>query len=125
MSNTVLLKRIWQSVYDPNLDLRSVIKQYFHPQYEQCINGVIMNVDDYIDHVIEQKQNMQIDSIDYKQMIEAGDEVFALYYPKGFNRENMPVEAEVIAYFQFKENQLLKIHGQVRLVKGNLSDVDM
>jgi hypothetical protein len=58
-------------------------------------------------------------------MIEAGNEVFALYYPKGVNREHMPVEAEVIAYFHFNEKQLLRIHGQVRLINGDVSDVDM
>ena len=125
MSYTDLLKRIWESVYDPNLDVTSTVKQYFHPQYEQCINGVIMNHDDYIAHVIEQKQNMQIYDIEYKHIVEVGNEVFALYQPKGVNLNDLAIEAEVIAYFQFKEQQLLKIHGQVRLIKGNLSDADM
>ncbi|WP_454782295.1 hypothetical protein [Legionella sp. WA2022007384] len=125
MSYTALLKRIWEAVYDPNLDVASTVKHYFHPKYEQCINGVIMNHDDYIVHVIEQKQNMQITHIEYKHIVEVGNEVFALYYPKGINLNDLAIEAEVIAYFQFKEQQLLKIHGQVRLIKGELTDVDM
>ena len=32
---------------------------------------------------------------------------------------------EVIAYFQFKDNQIINIHGQVRMIEGKPSDVDM
>lgn len=125
MSNIYLLKNIWESIYDPDKDVSTVIKQYFHPNYTQCINGVEMSYDDYISHVIEQKQNMQINTIDYKHILEEGDEVFALYYPRGTNNDGLLVEAEVIAYFQFKEQKLNSIHGQVRLIEGRLSDVDM
>ncbi|MBL7481403.1 nuclear transport factor 2 family protein [Legionella bononiensis] len=125
MSNIDLLKNIWESVYDPRNDVSTVIKQYFHPNYTQCINGVEMSYDDYISHVKEQKQNMQINKIDYKHVLEDGDEVFALYYPRGTNNEGLLVEAEVIAYFRFEEQKLNRIHGQVRLIVGNLSDVDM
>ncbi|MCW8445438.1 hypothetical protein OQJ19_08495 [Fluoribacter gormanii] len=125
MSYTDLLKRIWESVYEPDLDVTSTVKQYFHPDYEQSINGVIMNRSDYIAHVIEQKRNMRIRHIQYKHIVEVGNEVFALYYPQGVSLNDSTIEAEVIAYFQFKEQKLLKIHGQVRLIKGNLTDVDM
>lgn len=125
MCYTELLKRIWDAIYDPNMDVIATINKYFHPQYEQCINGVKMSRDDYIVHVIEQRQNMKINKIEYKHIVERDKEVFALYYPKGVNLNDLAIEAEVIAYFQFEEQQLLKIHGQVRLMKGNLSDVDM
>lgn len=31
--------------------------------------------------------------------------------------------AEVIAYFRFENQQIFRIHGQVRLIKGDLVDV--
>ena len=48
------LKRVWDAVYDPNRDVVEVIETYFHPDYKQCINGVVMHRDEYIDHVIAQ-----------------------------------------------------------------------
>jgi hypothetical protein len=125
MSNIALLKQIWELVYAPEKDVRTVITHYFHPHYTQCINGVEMNFDDYIPHVKEQKQNMKIIKIDYKHIVGDGNEVFALYYPKGTNNEGLLVEAEVIAYFKFEEQKLKRIHGQVRLIEGSFSDVDM
>ncbi len=125
MSNSALLKLIWDSVYDKNLDETLIINKYFHPQYEQCINGVIMKLDDFIAHVKEQKKLMSISSIKYTHLIEKENEVFAIYYPKGKNINNAGFEAEVIAYFRFEEQKLINIHGQVRFIAGNIADAHM
>lgn len=125
MNNIEKLKQIWLSVYDSNADVQSVITKFFHKDYEQCINGVTMRLAEYINHVIMQKQNMTMDSIDYKHILEKEDELFAIYYPKGKNLAGFPIEAEVIAYFSFKNNQIFKIRGQVMLIKGSFSEVDM
>lgn len=119
------LKNIWAVVYDPKKDVTAVIEEFFHPDYEQCINGVIMSRREYIDHVMAQKKNMVIEHIEYVHYLEKGEELFALYYVKAKNSEGSDIEAEVISYFQFQDKQILKIHGQVRLTKGDYSDVDM
>ena len=70
MIYTDLLKTIWNSIYDPKEDLTGIVEKFFHPDYEQSINGVIMNRAQYIDHVFEQRQNLMVDNIDYKHAIE-------------------------------------------------------
>lgn len=125
MNNIDKLKTIWAAVYDPKQDVTEVIQKFFHSNYTQCINGLTMNRDEYIEHVIEQKKNMIVDAIDYKYFMENGEKLFALYYPKGKNSEGNDIKAEVIAYFEFKDTGLFRIHGQVHLLIGNPSDVDM
>lgn len=125
MIYTKLLKNIWDSLYDPQIEVSKAIEKYFHKNYEQCINGVRMNRGEYIHHVLEQKKNMSIDAIDYRHILEKGNELFAIYYPRGKNINNLPIEAEVICYFQFENEQILRAHGLVRLIKGDLADVDM
>jgi len=68
---------------------------------------------------------MTINTIDYKHILEKGNELFAIYYPRGKNSNNHPIEAEVIAYFHFENQKIFRIHGQVRLITGDLADVDM
>lgn len=125
MTNFNLLKTIWNTLYDHKIDVNTIVEKYFHRDYEQCINGVILNRTEYVRHVIEQKKNITIDTVDYKNTLEQGNELFALYYAKGNNKNNSPIEVEVIAYFRFENQQLLRIHGQVRLIQGDLADVDM
>jgi len=125
MSNSDFIKRVWESIYDPNVDVAETVKHYFHEDYKQCINGIPMNREEYIQHVIEQKKNIIIDHIDYKHVIERENELFALYYPKGKNLDGQTIEAEVIVYFRFENAQIVRIHGQVQIITGNLTDVDM
>jgi len=105
--------------------MTEAIEKFFHVDYEQCINGVILDRAKYIDHVVEQKKSMKINSINYTHVMERENELFTIYYPKGQNINNLPIEAEVIAYFRFQNQQIFRIHGQVRLIKGDLADVDM
>jgi D-lyxose ketol-isomerase len=125
MANIDLLKNIANSIYNPQLDVVETIEKLYHPNYEQCINGVDMNRTQYIQHVIAQREKMTIDRFNFQHFLEKGNELFALYNVKGKNLKNLPVEAEVIAYFLFESQQVLRIHGHVRLMKGDLSDVDM
>ncbi len=125
MNYTARLKNICRSLYDNNSDVISVIENFFDSDYEQCINGTTMQRTQYINHVIAQRQNMIIDTFDYKHVIEKEDELFAIYYPMGKNLAGQAVKAEVIAYFKFKNDKIFRIHGQVRLIDGELSDVDM
>jgi hypothetical protein len=125
MDYTELLKNTWDSLYDPKKDIIETIDKFFHKDYEQCINGVHLNRTEYIHHVIEQRKNMLINTIDYKHILEKENELFAIYYPKGKNINNLFIEAEVIAYFRFENQKIFRIHGLVRLIKGDLADVDM
>ncbi len=125
MSHKALLQKIWAEVYAPQADVEALIKEYFHPDFDQSINGVTLRRDAYIEHVIEQKKNIVLESIDYRHILEQGDELFALYYPTGKNFAGQPILAEVIAYFKFKEDQIIHIHGSVRMIEGKPSDADM
>ncbi len=53
---------------------------------------------------------MSVDSIEYKHVLERGNEVFALYYPKGTNNDNQSIEAEAIAYFSFKKKSIVDVY---------------
>ncbi len=125
MIYTELLKNVLNVLYDPQAEVVETVERFFHRDYEQCINGVSMHSTEYIQHVLEQRKNMTISTIDYKHILEKGNELFALYYAKGKNINNLPVEAEVIAYFSFEQQQIFRIRGMVRLIQGDSADVDM
>lgn len=125
MTYTELLKSIWIDIYDTNKCIDVVFDKYIHQHYSQCINGITMGREQYKQHVIQQHKLMSVDRIIYDQIIEQQNELFALYYPEGKNTLGVTIKAEVIAYFRFVDKKLQKIHGQVRLIEGDLLDVDM
>lgn len=108
---------MWKSLYDPNINVYETIEKFFHRDYEQCVNGIVSNRNQFTHVVIEQRENMVIDYFEYKYVIEQGDELFMLYYPKGRTKNNLPIEAEVIVYCCLSNQQIIRMHGQFRLIK--------
>lgn len=125
MKYVELIKKTWADIYDPDLDVEAVVRKYFHVDYEQCINGVIMRRAAYIDHVIAQRAGMTIDNISYDHLVESGNEAFGVYYPSGIGVDGSEIKAEVVAYYKFEGSQILHIHGQVRFISGDKKVADM
>ena len=125
MSNLEQIFHIWEVLYDKNQDPKLVIEDFFHEDYTQSINGIILNRSEYITHVIEQRKNIQQMEFECKIHMDQKDKLFILYNAQGENIQGDEIAAEVISYFEFKDQKVFKIHGQVHLLKGNPSDVDM
>jgi len=60
----------------------------------------MLNRDKYINHVIESRRNIRIIEFECKVYMTQDDQIMA----------------EVISYFEFKEQKVFKIHGQVHLL---------
>ena len=125
MSNLEQIFHIWKVLYDKNQDPKLIIENFFHEDYTQSINSIILNRSEYINHVIEQRKNIQQMAFEYKIHMDQKDKLFILYNAQGENIQGDEIVAEVISYFEFKDQKVFKIHGQVHLLKGNPSDVDM
>lgn len=125
MNNLEQIFHIWRVLYAKDQDPRLVIEKFFHEDYTQSINGVILNRVEYIRHVIDQRRNIQTMEFECKIHMSQHDKLFILYDAKGTNTEGDEIIAEIISYFEFKDRKIFKIHGQVHLLKGNPSDVDM
>lgn len=118
MSYSKLIQQVWDTVYDPDIPAKETIEKFFHPEFEQCINDEVMNRSQFIEHVLEQKQDMTVQKFEYAHMVENEGEVFAIYYPLATDRQGEVISAEVIAHFLFKENQIYRIKGRVELKSG-------
>jgi hypothetical protein len=125
MNYLELIFHIWNILYDKNKDVKAVIEEFFHEDYNQCINGLILNRAEYIDHVIKQRKNIESIEFKRKKHLLQSNELFVIYDAKGKNIEGDDIEAEIISYFELKDKKLFRIHGQVHLSKGDASDVDM
>lgn len=125
MNNLKQIFHIWKVLYAKNQDPKSVIEEFFHEDYTQSINGIILNRPEYITHVIEQRKNIDTMEFECKIHMAQKDKLFILYNAKGTNIQGDEIIAEIISYFEFKDKKVFKIHGQVHLLKGNPSDVDM
>ena len=125
MSNLEYIFQIWDSLYDKNQDVKAVIEELFHEDYNQSINGIVLNRAEYIQHVIEQRKNIESIEFKHKKYLSQLNEIFLIYVAQGKSIQGNDIEAEIISYFEFKDKKVVRIHGHVHLLKGSPSDVDM
>lgn len=125
MNNLNQIFHIWSVLYDKNQNVKSVIEEFFHEDYCQSINNVILNRSEYINHVIEQRKNIESMEFECKNHMSESDKLFVIYDAKGKNIQGDEIVAEIISYFEFKDKKVFRIHGQVNLSKGAPADVDM
>jgi hypothetical protein len=59
MNNLQQIFYILKMLYAKDQDPIAVIEEFFHEDYIQSINGVVLNRGEYIRHVIEQRKNIQ------------------------------------------------------------------
>lgn len=115
MTYSELIQEIWQTVYDPEIPAKDAIEKYFHEDYEQSINDEIMNREQFIEHVLEQKSEMTVQRIEYVHFVENDKDVFAIYYPFAIGKDGGIIRAEVMAHFQFKGHKVYRIQGKVEI----------
>jgi hypothetical protein len=125
MNNLEYIFHIFDGLYDKNQNVKAIIEGFFHEDYNQCINGVVLNRLEYINHVIEQRRTIESIEFKHKKHLSQLNELFLIYDVKGKNIQGNDIEAEIISYFEFKDKKLFRIHGHVHLLKGSPSDVDM
>ena len=125
MNNLEQVFYIWKVLYAKDQDPKLVIEEFFHENYTQSINGIILNRSEYINHVVEQRNNIQTMDFECKIHMSQHDKLFILYDAKGINTQGDKIIVEVISYFEFKDEKIFAVHGQVHILKGNPSDFDM
>jgi hypothetical protein len=125
MSYLEQIFHLWTILYDKNHDPKSVIQELFHHDFTQCINGTVLNRCEYTHHVIAQRNHIQKMDFECKFHMAEHNQLFILYQATGQTIQGDDIVAEIISYFEFKDQKIFKIHGQVHLLKGSPSDVDM
>ncbi len=125
MTNLEKISRVWDALYDKQNDVRQVIQASFHADYKQSINGVELNRSEYIEHVLEQRRNLDSVTFRYNKHSSEDNKLFAAYHVSAKNLNGESLEAEVIADFEFLDDMLYRINGKVSILHGDPADVDM
>jgi hypothetical protein len=127
MEKTILdqIKHLCKILYARDENPTTVIEEFFHEDYSQCINGTLLNRSDYIHHVIDQRKTMAFIEFEYKTYMMEQDKLFVIYLARGKTIEGDDMSAEIMSYFEFKDKKVWRAHGQVHLFEGNPADIDM
>lgn len=119
------LKTIFHSVFQSNEFDQAVIERYFHPDYTQDVNGEALNYSQFIDHIRTLKKTLSNIHIDFRHLVEEGDQVTSVHFASGTKSNGKNIKAKVIAYFRFKDNKIIYCNELTQLIEGETSDKDL
>ena len=120
-----LIRNLFNEVLGaPTVDI-SVIEKYVDPSYEQKVDGVTLNYDDFIQHMRKQKTVIASVSVEFLAIVEEGDTVFTNHIVTATKKDGSALKSKVIAQFTIRNNRLVGCDELTHLLAGSKEDRDM
>jgi len=120
-----LLKKIFSDIFEADTFDEKIIRKYFHPKYQQHVNGKILNFDQFVDHMKAIKDTLGSVKIYFERLIEEDDWVCSVHYAEGKKKDGNIVKAKVIAFFKFEQDKIILCDEMTHLLAGNTEDEDI
>ncbi len=124
-SKKAFVKKIFLEVFGAGSFDASIIKQYFHPEYVQHVDGKSLNFDSFVQHIKVLKSSIEKVTIDFEHLIEEDDAVCSVHHIDATKINGRQIEAKVIAYMKFKGNQIILCDELTYLIAGDEEDKDL
>lgn len=120
-----LIRNAFQKVIeDPNAN-ENVIRQFFSEDYVQHVDGKILNLSDFIQHIHSLKERIQDITIEFEQLISDDDKACSVHIARGTKENGEKVETKVIAFFQVKEGKISLCDELSHILHGKDEDKDL
>ncbi|HEY0177105.1 MAG TPA: nuclear transport factor 2 family protein [Pedobacter sp.] len=101
------------------------IARYFGPDYQQHVDGKVLNYDQFVSHMKVIKQKTTALQFDYKTIIQEGNIVFTNHLVKVTKPDGTLAEAHLIAEFHIENGQIVYCNELSRLLIGEERDRDL
>lgn len=125
MAKKQLVKSMLQDVYSSKLDTIKMVKQYFHEDYSQIVDGNKMTLKEFLEHIERQKQSMSEIQFNFIKMIEEKDWLCSLHIANALDSFGDIIQVEIQALFQFEKDKIIYCHGLTHLIEGNAKAADL
>jgi ketosteroid isomerase-like protein len=116
------IKNIFIDILETNECNEAKIRQYFHPDYVQHVDGKTLNFNDFIQHVKALKSSTATVKIVVERLVSEGNTVCSIHYAQGSKRNGRSFKTKVIALFQFEGNKIIRCDELTHLIQGEESD---
>ncbi len=125
ITNKQLIKEAFANVVE-NMDVtEETYTKYFSENYQQRVDGKILNYIDFVSHMKVQKTVMQTVRVTFRYMVAEENRVATIHVVNGVKKDGGTIEAQVNAIFQISENKIILCDELTHLIKGDKSDKDL
>lgn len=101
------------------------IARWFSPQYQQQVDGNLLNYEQFIAHMATLKAVTRAMTIDIKAIADSGDDVLTHHYARITKQDGKSSLIEVFAHFQLRAGRIVRCDELTRLLTGDPADSDL
>lgn len=124
-SGKTLIQNLFRDVLMASEVDKSIIEKYIDPSYVQTVDGVTLDYDSFVTHIIEQKKVINTIEVEFSTLVQEGNVVFSNHIATVHKKDGSNLKAHVIAQFTIKNNRLVECDELTRLIEGNDEDMDI
>lgn len=126
MNKKVLIQQIFQEIIGSNEVNIDKVNQYFAQDYIQKVDGKVLNLTQFIQHMQLQKQHIQNATTEFLALAEDGNIVFSNHIVHAEKKDGNKVAIQVIAQFSFNAEEKIYLCDELtHLIIGNQQDTDL
>lgn len=98
------------------------VERYFSPNYQQVVDGTVLNLSEFKQHLTTLKQLTNAMKVTVVAMAQHNEHVFSHHQVTIDKCSGERSMVEVIAHFQWKNNKIVRCYELSQVIKGNKSD---
>jgi hypothetical protein len=124
-SNKDRLRAMFEEVFISSTYSDETVDRYFTSDYVQSVDGKVLHLERFRQHIRVQKEALRGLSIEFKTLAGEGDVVFSNHIAKAETIEGRMSEIHVIAEFRFRDGRVMACDELSHMVSGHEQDRDL
>lgn len=117
----VLFSEVFES---KTFDL-TVLQKHFSPQYQQHVDGQVLDFEKFAAHIKALKEAVKSTKFHFEHILEEGHCVSTVHHVNAVKKDGSSVKGDVMAYFEFQNDQLILCKELTRITQGSEEDADL
>lgn len=120
----LFLHTLFEKLFDPNVSSTEV-GHYFHPEYQQLVDGKCLNFSEFMDHVAVLKKTLKRGKVTFEHVLVQGDHWADIHYVDAIKQDDSHVRVKVLAFYTFKDGKINRVEELTHLESGDQHDHDL
>jgi hypothetical protein len=113
-----------QIIESPNPDI-TTYRKYFSPDYQQRVDGKVLNFAGFIRHMNAQKKVLKRVRVTFRHLVAENNKVASLHIVDAEKFDGSTIQAQVNAIFEIEDGKVVLCDELTRLLKGSREDEDL
>lgn len=122
IQNKQLIKDAFSQIVESTSADEKVIADFFHPKYQQYVDGQQLDYSDFIQHMIVQKGVISNTVVNFKNIVAEDELVFTNHEVIATKNDGSIIKVHILAEFTIADGKIIRCDELTRIIQGSAED---